>query len=469
MPRSFQDIVEAMEEFIDEAGLNLDTSEGEPIHDVVIRAPASEIAKLNEEIRFVGESQSIITATDEGLTLIGDNVDIAQRQAHRARVTVTFFLREEPTSDVVIPAGTRVSTRPGDASIGIEFVTTQTVRMIAGLAISYYNADLDVYEIQADAEAATPGIRSNVGPRTITTVVSNVTIDGVYNESAARDGRDIETLSMFRNRLANRMRGTALGTADGLLTEVLRIADVDDARVIGHGETDRETAGAVDILIKGVRVANREDVFTTAEEEFDNLILRRQPVLDDGVEMVISAGEGVLPQEDWSLVRDTGSFGGSTRAFDKIQWENDPPTSEDDGSIVVRYRYNSLVSDLQRMFADENRNLLNTDILVKWAFEIPIDIEMDIKMRAGFDEEVTTDTVSNAISAFLDTLLIGENIRQADLVRIILNTPGVRDVLLPFSVFQSSDGEIQPNEFNNLEIPANSYVVVGDIIINVVN
>ena len=106
--------------------------------------------------------------------------------------------------------------------------------------------------------------------------------------------------------------------------------------------------------------------------------------------------------------------------------------------------------------------------MVKWAQELPININMNMKVIEGFDSTVVSDAVTTEIALFLSSSSIGQELQQADVARIALNVAGVDDIQLPFTLFQSSDGSVVPNTFGNLVIPSYAYALAGTIIVNIV-
>lgn len=457
----FSTIVQQMRSFIRSKSSKLDTSEGTILNDIVISAPSQEFEKMYEQLETIQESQAIDTAGITALEGLANNVGLVRKTARRAEGSITFFRINAPTSDITIPAGTLVSTVSSVSSTAIQFVTTRAVVMFSALAGTYLNPSTGVYEISTDIEALDAGTAGIVGPGTITTIVNSLTgIDGCYNSISTTGGLDSESEEQLRARIVAKTRGSLIGTEDGFLSIVLAVDGVSDATVVGHGDTGRDEFGAVDIYIKGKNTRTQRDVFLSSDSE---LILSKQPILSDGIVSVISSVSGSVSSSNWSLEKDTGNYGGSVQAQDKLVWGITPPG----GTTFVVYNYNGLIEDLQSLFSKTNKDILNTNLLVKWATEIPIDISLNVTLLPGFDAEDVSSLISTEVAQFLDTLSIGEELQQADVARIILNIPGVDDVVLPFTTFQASDASITPNAAGNLDIPSNGYPVAGSILITI--
>jgi len=466
MARNFLTIVQAFKDFIRSRNSKAELSEGTFTRDVVIDAPAKEFELLYTRIDQVSDEQSINTASEAGLEKTLLNFSKVIRGARRARTIVRFFRNQAPQSDIVIPSGTLVSTPLSNTNTAIRFRTIQSATIVASLALSYFNTQNGKYEIAVEVEAVNGGSDGNVGAGTITNINGAIAgIDGVYNPFAATGGLDKETTAEMRSRLSAALAGTALGSASGFLSFILDKDFVEDAIVVGKGQTGRADIGAVDIYIKGKLFRDFKDEFFSPFEPYPDFVFSKQPVIKSSINTVVSSISGNLSNSSWIIQKDSGAYGGSILAQDKLHWLSSIPISS--GSIIVNYQYNGLIEDLQSLLKKENQNVINSDTLIKWANEIPIDVTVSIRVMQGFAGSDVISLVSSAINTFLSNLKIGQEIQQADIAREVLNVAGVDDVLLPFTVFKSQDNTILPNSFNNLTIPKNSYGSPGTITINI--
>jgi len=463
--KSFAAIVAAMKSYIRSKYSSLDTSEGTIVSDVVISAPSREMENIYSDLSSISDAQSQSTAGDSALEQHAENISLVRKGARRSRGTVTFFSDSLPVSNVTIPAGTYVATLPSNNSPAIQFVTTQTAVMYALVGASYFNADTGKYQIDVSVEAVTPGTLSNVGSSTVTTLITPLSgISGCFNSNIITGGTDLESVSALRSRIASKWKGVAVGTLYGYETEVLAQENIDDVLVLGGTDLTRQEIGAVDIYVKGRDAVTQVDSFITYGSVFEDLVLTRQPVLSDEVISVVSSASGSISTALWSFERDTTAYSGSYVAQDKIAWVTPPDSSY--GTIFVTYNYNNAVVSAQAALNSPSKNVLNTNVLVRWAEELDIDIEMSVAILDGFDFTSVSTTIETSIADYMQTLGIGEEVQQADVARIVLNVPGVDDVTLPFTTFQSSDASVIRNAQGNLEIPSKSYPASGTITIN---
>jgi uncharacterized phage protein gp47/JayE len=458
MAKSVTTIVQSMISYIRNKFSTADVSEGTPLNDIVITAPARVISQLYSDLDLALQGQALDTASDAQLEVLGKNVGVVRKSARPARGTVTFYCTSAPTSDIVIPVGTVVSTVASSYSPSVQFQTTRTVTMYGGLAGSYLNPATGRYEISTDIIAIQGGLDSIVGANTISLITTPVAnIDGCYNTAATAYGADQESSDALQLRIGARVTGNSIGSEDGYLSVVTADSNVQDAVVVAHGATGRAGAGAVDIYIKGNSPAAQTDIFSSLSSA--DMIFSKQPVISGSIVGVQSSNSGSLDSSLWAFVQDTGVYRGSIDAVDTLHWNTLLDSTY--GVVYVTYNYNALVDQLQTLFTQTNKDVFGTDVLVKWAQEVYIDITTTVKVLPGFDTTTVLDAIEDEVITYLDSLSIGEEVQQADVARIMLNVAGVDDVLLPFTLFQSEDGTITRNASNNLTIPAYAYAQAG--------
>lgn len=463
--RNFTVIVQAFKDFIRGKNATAELSEGTYTKDVVIDAPAREFDKFYTRADQVSNEQSIATASEVGLGITALNFSKVRKGARSAVTSVNFFRTQAPTSDITINAGTTVSTALTDVSNGIQFQTVQTITMRSALALSYFNTTTGKYEIAVEVQAVVPGIAGNVGANTITTVKDTVGgIEGVYNPFAASGGLDQESATQLQTRLADALASIAVGTPAGFANFVLEQDGVEDVLVVGQGATGRAEVGAVDVYVKGITYRNMQDEFFDPFAPYPDFVFTKQPVIPGSLSSVLSSGNGVLPAAASTLVQDTSVYGGSILAQDRLHWNTPVPTTS--GSIIISYQYNGLVEDLQSLLKTDSENVVNSQTLIKWAKEENIDVTMSIRLLPGFTSDVVSPLVVSAVTVLLDGYGIGQVVQQSDIIREVLNTPGVDDILVPLTLLQSHDGSITLDANQNLEIPNTAYASAGTITVN---
>lgn len=466
MARSYEIIVDFLKSKITAKNKKIKTHSGSLVSDVVIEGPAEEFHRLYEKSEDVSKNQSLETSDPEGTRSIGFNENKKKKSGVPSQGVITFFSNNPITTDIIIPVGAIVTTRVGISTAEIRFRTLKNTRMYATLSSTYLNPETGKYEISVDAECESLGIKGNVGAYNINTVVGSIAgIDGCYNALSFSGGTDAESEESFKRRVAIAKQGNSFGTTQGVLDLILENDRVEDALLVGNKTSTRDEIGAIDIYVKGLSVLQFTDVFPirSALREFH---FTKKPVTYSPVEVLIFSDESLLTSS-YTFEKDTTSeHAGSVLANDKLVWSSE--LDPDMGNAYIIYSYNALIEELQNLFNESNKDLQNTNILIHWAREISVNISFSMRLLAGFNETDVKQSIRDNLSLFFASTKIGEEIQQSDVAGIIINTPGVDDIVLPFTTFRSSDGTITQNVLGNLQIPFNAYASLGTSTINVV-
>lgn len=467
MARSLSDIMTSFLTFLRRRQPSLELGEGTPENDLFIRAPAIELSRLNDRIEIVSGEQSIETASDEGADRIAANFTMLRKGSSRSRVTLRLFRSLAPDSTISVPTNSLVSTAPATGITPVQFRTIESGTMFANLGAVYLNPVTGKYEITVEAEAVIPGREGNVGGNTINAFVAPISgFDGVYNPSAGAGGVDRESTTSLTGRVSRSLAGSNVGTSDGYYQLIAKQDGVSDVGIVGNGESLRDSLGAIDIVVKGKKSTTVEEAFTPLDPlNPQDYTPRKQPIITDGSPSLFDSNNGGLTKDtNWEFVTDNTTLAGSVRAVDKVRFLTLP--TEELGTLTLAYQYNSLIETLQSLVDLPQNKVHNTNVLVLWAEEIPVDITMNIRVLPGFDSTTVSTAVVNVVSQALADYGIGEEVQQSDIVQIVVNTPGVDSVQIPFGTFQSADGEIVRNSLGDLEIPPRSYAVAGTITVN---
>lgn len=467
MAKTISEIIESMKVAISRDFPNLDMSEGEILHDVVLRAPAAELANMYSILESIANNQSILTANEVALEKHANNVGLKRKGPRAATGRITFYRASAPTTNLTIPKGTKVSTLSRENAVRVQFMTLQDVTMYFLQANTYFNASNNRYEITTDIECTQAGTSGVVGAGTIIEFnTGSLGIDGCTNNTATSGGLDIESKESLIQRIQNKWQGVNLGTKSGLLSKVLEDLRVEDANIVANGETGREEYGVVDIYVKGNVVRSKIDVFTSYNTNLEDFRFTKQPV--KSITYVNSALGGIVHSTYYEILEDENSLRGSISGLDMLHWIVTMPNASY-GTISTSYVYNGLIEDLQNVFNQSANDLINTSVLIKEAKPIEIDLEVNVTVVSdqGYVLSEVQSDVQTSLAIFFNSKKISEEVQQADVAYAILQTDGVDDLAIPFVTFESSDGSITVNASNNLVIPVNSYAVAGTITVNV--
>ena len=237
--KSYNAIIEAAKQRAKQYfGEDIDLSENSPILQFAnsILMEAAILWNVAEDIYY---SAFIDFATGKSLDYIAALIGYTRIAAAKATGTVTFSRSTPASEDIIIPAGTRVSTSDGS----VVFKTTQAVTLTAGLT-----------SVDAQIEAVEPGSQGNVAANTISVIVDPVSgIEAVNNANPTEDGRDTETDEEFRLRIKTTIQSIGKATLDAILARVRSVEGVKSAK-IEENDTMNDNTGTGGLPPKSFRV-----------------------------------------------------------------------------------------------------------------------------------------------------------------------------------------------------------------------
>lgn len=466
--KSFLNVVNAMRNFLYSARPNVDTTPGTFTRDVVIDAPAREIESLYLDLNRTANAQSPDLASTSDIEQLGRNFQLLRRGPLKTTGLASFYSFEAPAETITIPRGTTVASKATPNGTSQQYVTTQDVT----LGITSFNGTTGRYDVDVQVRALVAGADGNIAPGALAAILDPITgIAGVYNFNAFTNGADFETLTSFRSRLKAVITGNNVGTTDGYYQTITRIADVLDAKIAsssaGVAELRRNDVGAVDIYVRGLITAQApSEVYTVPVSTPYEFVVSKQPIdvlAADGFSLIGSITGTLTAGTHYTLTQDVSKFAGSIKGSDKFVFIGLTAGEE----VTIVYSYNSLIESLQIYMEDDSRQVLGADLLVKSAIPRQIDVACIIRALPGYTAAGVTTDVNIALTTFLNSYTIGEEVQQSDVLNAIANTTGVDDVTVPLTTFaeSSSTGTLTQDTSGNLIIPADSYAVVGTLTI----
>lgn len=284
--RTANEVILSLIDFFRVAQPELDTKPGSVSRDVLIDGPATQFARVYEELGAITNKQSFRNSIGTDLDLLAQNFGaVRQRGAKSTGPALLTFTSLE--ADIPINAGGIITAKNGATftvinSFNVSPVFINTFRATA----ARYRADLDFVGITDElaveilVEATSSGVAGNISKyslkRTSIPSISNVT-----NVFPFGGGRDTEDDATFRNRVLSIFSGANTGTALGYRNAALADASVIDAVVIEPGDelmtrdgtqvyeaedgtktiTSEGTGGKVDVYIFGTRIQEIVDSF----------------------------------------------------------------------------------------------------------------------------------------------------------------------------------------------------------------
>lgn len=430
--KSFDELVQTLIAEIQSLQPNANLTIGSANRDLLIDVPSSVLAELYGEVLIAQQSQSIRDAIGTHLERLLANWAIYRRPGVKARGTVLFYRDTSPLVNLEIPAGTKISTITTVSQDAVDFITTQTVTMLAAIATSYYNVNEDRYELEVTVESAFSGIEGNVGPNIISAYTGTADISGVTNITATSGGSDGESDIEMRARGLSVLAGVNAGTKDGYRILVMTVQEVQNAAVVDPNDTEMERVadgGGADIWIETEATSEITEtyVFPSGEvyRRFENT-----PALS--ISSVKSDGVLLAPGIDYTFQFDTGVYARSIYSQDQLNWIITPTVGT---TIDLTYVYSSLMQTLQDLLDDTKNHHVGADILSKVAYTADVNVTMRVEIFTGYNPSDVTSTVNTVITTHLENILLGDGVQQSDLIALAEAVPGVDSVVLPLTTF----------------------------------
>lgn len=422
---------------------------GTVARDVVVDAPAQEMGRIWVELDRIQRQQLLNDSTaftDEELTNLAASYGIQRREGTGSSGTITFRLTSFSTSstDIVIPAGTEVSTKSGVINPGTIGFTTTAARIFSAVnADSYFNPSTNFYEVTAPITAVNVGTTGNVGNGAITVLVTKIAgSPTVFNTLATSGGTEAETNAALLARVLTKVVGTAQGTVAGLKSLVNSDPSVVSSLILVPGDvelTRDEFGNAADVLIIGeiARSVTDTKTFTAGVTSY---VFNRQPISSEAnvSSVIVGVVNGLtfnfIEGTHYNIVMDTTTLTtGSVRATTKIVFLG-APFPDTASTFTIEYLVNGLVEDLQADVDADSAKIIGTDVLVREATKVLVRVGASITVLPGFTKVDVATAATDSVARLLNSSTLDSNIDQSDIIAAIQNTVGVDSVAVPISL-----------------------------------
>lgn len=346
--RSVNEIILSLIDFFKVAQPDLDTKPGSVARDLMIDAPASQLAILYDQLANVSNKQSLQLVVGSDLDKLAKNFGITRKGAKAssgvalmtfASINATFNINKGDSIyannnfSFVVANGTTID--PNSSNF-YRSVASKYRDQLDFVGIS------DQYAVEVTALASSTGSVGNIGKyslaRTNISGVSNVT-----NINGFSGGTDQESDVVYRTRVLSSFSGSSVGTALGYLNIALGVTGVSDAAVVEPGSplmtrdgtvvtknsdgsntiVSEGSGGKVDVIILGSTLTEDVDSFVYIDKSNTNdpTSLKNDVILGQisgdenktiNRKRIDNIASGILPSQPINTVLDiTGSLSGS--------------------------------------------------------------------------------------------------------------------------------------------------------------
>jgi hypothetical protein len=184
-----------------------------------------------------------------------------------------------------------------------------------------------------------------------------------------------------------------------------------------------------------------------------------QPVID--IANVSSLSTIYSKGTDYILVKDTSpDTYGSFIARDRLFWLLSGQHPQENEEYEITYSYDGKIVELQGFITNEDNKLLGTNVLVRHAIGTSVVIALRVSIFATTDATTATNQIVGTISAYINSLKLGEYLDQSDVVSLLRQAlPFVDNINLPFQSFYIVGRN--PGTADRLIVDAFSHFVVN--------
>ncbi len=393
----------------------------------------------------------LVAQLQSDIDKIGTNFGKSRQAATQSRGNVLLFRNFALDEEITIPAGRKFFA----TEIEQEYQSTETVVITA----MSFDITVNAFVASIPVESVDAGIDTIAAENQINQIRDPIPgIDGVVNVDVVGGGRDRESDQRYAERLLDVLSANNIGTKSGYAADTIELENVNGVSVVGANDPfmfrDLTDGGSVDILVTDPFPVSVTELVTASQVTAGpTFVFRpsRQPIINDIATINPPAG-AVL-----GINKDLGAFGGSLLANDEIVLDTDPP------GLVIGYQINRLIADVQEFWDTDERNILGSNILVREAFTVGVDVIMTIRVNSGFSTNVVRSNVESEITKFIAALNIGQDLEQSDVIQVATNVAGVDRVNIPLTKFDRTTGTVQ----NVIVAASNEVLRPNSIIVNV--
>lgn len=402
----------------------------------------------------LNEPEDVISAAlSRAIERIGSNFGLNRRPAVVSKGLVLVFRSSPPSRPISVPAGKKFFA----PTLNQEYAATDTVNITS----MTFDAILNKFVSAVPVQSVNTGLSTVAAAGQISVIRESITdIEGVTNEEPVTGGRDEESDRDFSSRIKTALSASNIGTKSGYRLLLLSLDDIKDASIVGAGDPlmarDLGDGGSVDAYITDTIPVQISETSLLGVNTVDLSGVGAGPwVFTGSRQPLINNVDLISPPADF-ITKDSTVFAGSVRAKDTIEFVADPTGS------TITYFVNDNVNRTQVFLDDPERKILGSDVLVKEAITVLVNIVFRLVVSSGFSKSVVQANVQNAVTQLISTLGIGVGLEQSDVLRVITNVTGVDRVDLPMTRFDRGVA----GQLNVIPANANEVLRVGSVVVN---
>ena len=408
---------------------SLDLSEGTEERDIFVEAPIagalSDLYANNDyNNKLFSPFKNYGDITDSDIESFCANYEVWRVQASYSTGILTYYTYTAPTKDVLINAGSVISTASTPVYL---FTVDSTLSIPLENMASYFNGAVGRWEFSVSITASVAGSSCRAGAGAVSVMVTSIEgIQGCVNNSAISGGADAETNESMLNRVSGVFRSRGLHNDLGVKSFV---DNYTESYIVGAGDVlmlrDNGHGGCTDVYIRKMVLVSNIDTVVINKDAFDDIgnyytatsiTLSKPPVKSISS---VSINGTVINTTEYTLKTDTGVYAKSTKAYDKIELSPTGTilTFKDTDVVEISYIYDSYPYTVAEYLNTSTNKYRGRDYLVREMSPGGIKIELLLQPNGGTIKDFE-DSWNTTISNYLSNLPSGSTVTKASIVQI---------------------------------------------------
>jgi phage-related baseplate assembly protein len=442
----------------------IDTGDNSLAKDIVLTPYSVGGKAVMDQVAIARDLTILSRLTGTDLDNEATNYRLERLTGTYATVTIVFYATNTPTAEITVPAGTQLSTSGTSFTAPLTFSVLSDARFSASDAPAYYNFDRDRYEFSVSAVCDQRGSIGNVSANLVNRLLSAISgVQGVTNLTASIGGTDQESDDDLRKRIQAAKLGRDLNTVYGLKNYMMSLG-FRDAYPIRLEASDAERAIGIDVfVVSTASSAVSQTIFYDPAQVTYNLSYK--PVLL--VTSVTGSILGTLSNTQYSVnIDETSEYRRSTEANDSITITPGTPLLVGE-TISIVYTYAAAVTQAQTTLELDENYVLTADVLIKNAIPAYLYMSATLNFKANADAPTTREQCRNALSSYLATYRLGDDIQKSDFIIVLQEGYGdypvtdVDSVMITNYYLQDSLGNVYTSVNDVISVDNKHYVVYG--------
>ena len=466
MAKSFDDIMTDITGYVNANIGTVDTRVGTVLREAILGPVANELVDVYAQLDQIQQNQTISSPesiSSDAMNGIAANFGLTKFGGTASSGYVQFYRFNMPTGSIFIPAGTKVFTSSTGDSMYFSTLNAATLS-----SSSPQDPVSGAYYVDVAVQCSVTGSVGNVSAGTIS-IQTIAGIDGVTNQNDFTTGQDTQTNTQLAELIAARAQGN-MGTASGYRDLIENNYSVEGMTIITPTDPEANRAqygGALDIIIQTSTYIQSVETPSLSATPFYPMFL---PLLDvvsiNGFDST-DAVQTLIPVTDYDVVIDDYSpLSGSYEEKSHINFHIHSFIPKTPSVLTVTYSNTELIRVIQSFLEDQANKILGSDVLVKVARSVGVNISADIVVVPGNDPTTIQDACVTSVTNFLNSKLLGQSVDASDVIAVIADTTGVDAVDL--ATFKMARADTPSSYVQEVVAIKQNYIVASTITINVV-